>query len=90
MIIRVHVYYSGMVHGVGFRFTAEREAAGLGLTGWVKNLADGRVEVIAEGDEAALNKFLEMVKKSMGRYINDIDIEWQEAAGKFSGFEIKF
>ncbi len=55
---RIHVYYSGMVQGVGFRFTAEKLAKGLGLAGWVKNLRDGRVEVLCEGEEADLVSFI--------------------------------
>ena len=55
---RIHAYFSGSVQGVGFRFTAERLASALGLTGWVKNLQDGRVEVTCEGQEKDINGFL--------------------------------
>jgi len=87
---RVHIYYSGMVQGVGFRFAAESIASDLGLTGWVKNLADGRVEVTAEGDEASLNELLSKIKKRMAHYINGSAVEWGGATGEFSAFEVVF
>jgi len=87
---RLHVYYSGSVHGVGFRYTAERTALSLNITGWVKNLEDGRVEVVCEGEGAALNKFLDRIKDLFGGYIRDARIEPQNATGEFEGFDIKF
>ncbi len=87
---RLHVYYSGSVHGVGFRFTAERTAASLGLVGWVKNLRDGRVEVLCEGKEAALKEFLNKIDGVFGEYIRDADVEWSGASGEFAGFDIRF
>ena len=53
---RIHVYYEGRVQGVGFRFTSEYVAQQLKLTGWVKNLPDGRVELVAEGKEDGWSK----------------------------------
>jgi acylphosphatase len=87
---RLHVYYSGSVQGVGFRFAAESAARPLGVTGWVKNLEDGRVEVVCEGEDAALNKFLALVKDALEGYIRDARIEPEEATGEFEGFDIKF
>ena len=87
---RAHIYYSGSVQGVGFRFTAERYAASLGLTGWVKNLGDGRVEVLCEGKESALKEFLQKIDNVFKQYIRDADINWDEATGKFSDFDIRF
>jgi acylphosphatase len=88
---RVHVYYSGMVQGVGFRFTAERIARTLGVSGWVKNLADGRVELVSEADERTLADFLGRIKDSSLRdYIQDTQISWSEAADEFNGFKIAF
>ena len=87
---RLHVCYSGLVQGVGFRYTAQDIAQGLGLTGWVKNLEDGRVEVMAEGTEGALKKLISKIGASLGRYIRSSDIEWGEAAGEFEEFEIRF
>ncbi len=87
---RLHIYYSGSVHGVGFRYTAERTALSLNITGWVKNLEDGRVEVVCEGDAAALNKFSDRIKDIFGAYIRDVSMEPQMPTGEFEGFDIMF
>ena len=87
---RVHVYYSGAVQGVGFRYTAEHTAFSLGLTGWAKNLRDGRVEVLCEGKESDLKVLLQKIDDILGGYIRDSDIEWGEATGEFDGFDIRF
>ena len=88
---RLRVYYSGTVQGVGFRFTIERVAAQLYLAGWVRNLPDGRVEAICEGEESKLNEFLDRVKNSaLKHYIREVDASWSEVTGEFSDFEIKF
>lgn len=87
---RVNAYFSGMVQGVGFRYTAERLANKFYLTGWVRNLNDGRVEITAEGNEIHLKEFLARINKEMEQYINDIDIGWQTATGEFTGFKIAF
>lgn len=87
---QIHVYYSGRVQGVGFRFSAEDIANNLGVTGWVKNLRDGRVEILAEAEEGVLKDFLERVNKYFSHYIQQVDIEWQEAFGKFKEFGIEF
>ncbi len=87
---QIHVYYSGRVQGVGFRFTAEDIAQDLDVTGWVKNLRDGRVEVVAEAEEGLLKEFLERINKYFSMYIQDADIQWLPAAGEFKDFGIKF
>ena len=56
--VRRHIYFSGEVQGVGFRYSASRLARPLGLTGWVRNLWDGRVELEVQGDEAAVAELL--------------------------------
>ena len=86
----MHVFYSGSVHGVGFRYMAERIAESLGLTGWVKNLRDGRVEIVCEGKEAALKEFLQKVETIFKDYIRNSDIEWSEASREFEIFDIRF
>lgn len=78
------------MQGVGFRFAARNLANDLGLTGWVKNLRDGRVEVVAEADEEALKNLLEKIKGYFSRYIQDVDIQWLAATGEFQDFRIKF
>ena len=87
---QVRVYYSGKVQGVGFRYAAEEIARDLGLNGWVKNLPDGRVEVVAEADEEVLKDFLATINGRFSSFIRDADINWEAASGKFKEFGIKF
>lgn len=87
---QIHVYFSGTVQGVGFRFTAEDIARGLGVCGWAKNLPDGRVEVLAEADENTLKDFLSQIQRFFDRYLKGTETEWSEATGKFEDFRIAF
>ena len=87
---RLHVYYSGTVQGVGFRFTAERIANNLGLYGWVKNLPDGRVELAAEGEEDTLKALLDGINQSLKSHIRTADIDYSDTPGEFSDFRIEF
>jgi acylphosphatase len=87
----IRILYSGHVQGVGFRYTAQDIASGLGLVGWVRNLSDGRVEVVSEGEEKKIKQFLERLEKGfLGRYIRDTDISWKEPTGEFDNFDIRF
>ncbi len=87
MSVRLHVFFSGRVQGVGFRYTASAIAARhANLTGWVKNLADGRVELVAEGDQQDLAAFLSEIRATLKpRATHE---EWQDATGEFTRFEI--
>lgn len=87
---RMHVYFSGRVQGVGFRFTAREIASRLGVFGWVKNLFDGGVEITAEADENVLNTFLETIKNEFSGYIDSAEINWSEPTGEFKDFRIRF
>lgn len=87
---RVEAFYSGMVQGVGFRFTASSFAIDLGIYGGVENLADGRVQLVAEAEEDTLKEFLERLKQYFSHYIKSVDISWQEATGEFRDFQIRF
>ena len=88
---RLHIYYSGTVQGVGFRFTAEALANNLGISGWTKNLSDGRVEVLAEGEEGDLISFVSKMKNGpMKHYITSAEIEWAESKDEFDAFRVKF
>jgi acylphosphatase len=87
---RLHAYYSGSVQGVGFRYSAERTATSLELSGWVKNLRDGRVELVCEGKDAPLKEFLRKIDTMFGSYIRDREIEWSDATGEFDLFDIRF
>ena len=87
---RIHVYYSGYVQGIGFRYTVERVAGSLGLAGWVKNLDDGRVEAVCEGETTRLKEFLQKINGALKDYIKDTDLEWSAATGEFKNFNIRF
>jgi acylphosphatase len=84
---RVHVWVSGRVQGVFYRATAERVASGLGLTGWVRNLADGRVEAIAEGPAEALEAFVRWCHEGPAdARVDAVTVESHPATGEFTGF----
>jgi acylphosphatase len=87
---RYHITITGHVQGVFFRLHVEKYANILGLAGWVQNKADGSVEVIAEGKEYTLKKFVEACKKgSDASRVDGVVVEEQDVTGEFSGFEIK-
>ncbi len=88
VIKRIHVYYSGHVQGVGFRFTAEAVARRFKLSGYAKNLRDGRVELVAEGPEDNLKEMLTGVSGAMKRQITDESVHWEEPTGEYRGFGI--
>jgi acylphosphatase len=87
---QARVYYSGRVQGVGFRFTAQDIARGLGVCGWVKNLPDGRVEILAEAEEDVLADFLSRLQHYFSRYIQDADTQLGAASGEYKNFSIEF
>lgn len=88
---RVRAYYSGRVQGVGFRVTAEETATRLGVVGWVKNLRDGRVEVLGEAGQPVLEEFLEDVRVGpMKNFIRDVKVSWSAASNTFNEFEIYY
>lgn len=87
---QVHVFYSGGVQGIGFRFTARDIAVKLGICGWIKNLCNDGVEIIAEADEETLKTFLESIKEYFSDYIANTEIEWKEPAMEFKDFKIRF
>jgi acylphosphatase len=86
---RVTKYYSGHVQGVGFRYTVKTLTLGFEVTGMVRNLEDGRVELVAEGAKEELEAFLEAVGQSeVGRFVKKEQVAWSEAGNEFRGFEI--
>ena len=87
---RVTVFYAGRVQGVGFRYTTREIACGYDLTGYVRNLTDGRVELVAEGAEDEVTAFLEAVRESqLGSHIRTADANWSVVTEEFRGFEIR-
>jgi acylphosphatase len=85
----MRIFYSGRVQGVGFRYTTKNVAMGYEVTGNVRNLPDGRVELVAEGLKEELEAFQQGIRESgLGRFIKDEQVGWEEAKGEFRGFEI--
>ena len=83
---RYVVYYSGRVQGVGFRYSVCRLSSRFEVKGFVRNLADGRVQVVAEGPSEELDRFLEAIKGEMAGYIRSRELDQQESSGEFKDF----
>jgi acylphosphatase len=84
------VYYSGRVQGVGFRYTVRSLARRFDVTGFVRNLSDGRVQVVVEGQPAEIRAFLDSIRADMGHYIRDVQETTYPATGRFEGFDVRF
>ncbi len=79
----------GRVQGVGFRQSTVYAAQRLGLTGWVANLRNGNVRVVAEGGEAILQRFLRWLHEGPPMaHVSFIDVEWSDATGEFDSFDV--
>jgi acylphosphatase len=86
---RLQVIYSGSVQGVGFRYTTKTVATGFEVTGTVRNLPDGRVELAAEGPRDELEAFSQAIRDSgLGHFIRKEEVSWAEARNDLRGFEI--
>jgi acylphosphatase len=86
---RLMVLYSGHVQGVGFRYSVKSLTAGYEVTGAVRNLPDGRVELVVEGVKSELRAFQQAIRDSgVGRLITDEETSWSEARNEFRGFTI--
>ena len=89
MKARAHVLVSGRVQGVLFRAETADVAERLGVNGWVRNLPDGRVEALFEGEKEDVEKTLEFCRRGPpGAYVRDLDVKWEEWKGEFQGFQI--
>jgi acylphosphatase len=87
----VRVFAGGLVQGVAYRFFAEKYARALGITGWVRNLPDGRVEVLAEGTGERVESFLDRLREGprLAR-IEGFNVRRESATGEFSDFRVVF
>jgi acylphosphatase len=86
-----HAFISGRVQGVGFRYTALREAERLGVTGYVRNLDDGDVEILAEGDPPDLDRFLSWLNTGpSGAWIERVDMTPIPPSGAYHDFEVEY
>lgn len=89
--VRLHAYVAGMVQGVGFRYFTLRNAQTLKLTGWVRNLYNGEVEVMAEGPRSELESLVEMLQKGpSGSRVTGVRAQWLPATGEFYNFNVAF
>ncbi|HKZ45250.1 MAG TPA: acylphosphatase [archaeon] len=87
--VRIHVFASGIVQGINFRYYAKMSADKLGVKGWIRNLPDRRVEVVSEGNEKDVNEFVEFLKKGPERAkVLNLEIKKEEYKGEFNSFEI--
>lgn len=87
-LIRRSVSFRGNVQGVGFRYTTRTIAAGFPVTGFVRNLADGSVELVVEATRKAADDFVAEVRQVMRNYITDVSIKDESFRGEFNSFEI--
>ena len=86
-----HAVISGHVQGVGFRYSAVRQARALGIVGTVANMPDGSVEVHAEGDAGSLERLLAWLRRGpSGAFVRNVQVDWLPWSGRFSGFDVDF
>jgi acylphosphatase len=86
---RAHVFVTGRVQGVNFRWYTQQQARELGLTGWVRNLWDGRVEAIFEGDEKAVQAAVNWCYQGQPpAQVDEVEVTYAPASDEFSGFQI--
>jgi acylphosphatase len=88
-MIRRSVYFSGRVQGVGFRFTTVQISEDFEVSGYVRNLPDGRVEAVFEGEPGEIDRFQAAVAAEMRSYIRDIQQQDSPASGEFAGFQVR-
>jgi acylphosphatase len=88
-VIRWHIFFSGRVQGVGFRYTSRQVAGRYEVAGWVKNLPNGTVEMIAEGPSGQLKKYVADVSESTHGHVADMQVTKSNATGEFSAMEIR-
>lgn len=85
----MQILYSGTVQGVGFRYSVKSVANEFEVTGTVRNLTDGRVELLAEGVKEELEAFRQGIRDSgLEHFIKNEDVSWNEAKNEFRGFQI--
>jgi acylphosphatase len=89
MKTRAHIFVSGRVQGVFFRDHTQRWASSLGLTGWVRNVWDGRVEVLAEGEKEKVEDLISRLRQGppLAR-VDNLEVNWEDYTGEFKDFRI--
>lgn len=90
MLIRIHILLNGEVQGVFFRSEMRDEAEKRSVTGWVRNLRDGRVEAVFEGEEAKVKEIVAYCRTGPKRAkVTNLNVAWEVYTGKFDRFEVK-
>ncbi len=88
---RAHLFISGRVQGVFYRANTQERARRLGLTGWVRNLPDGRVEAVVEGEEERIRELINWCHEGPpGARVEDVEVHWEDYRGEFDDFEIRY
>lgn len=87
---RARIFISGKVQGVFFRQNARQKAKELEITGWIRNLTDGRVEAVFEGEKENIEKMIDWAKKGpIWAKVEKLEVFWEKYQGEFNNFEIK-
>ena len=88
---RAHIIVSGLVQGVYFRDSTRRKAREFGVTGWVRNLPNGSVEAVLEGERDGVERVVQWTRQGPpGAVVERVDVDWQEYQGEFGTFEIRW
>ncbi|MFO7837556.1 MAG: acylphosphatase [Candidatus Thorarchaeota archaeon] len=88
---RAHVFISGRVQGVFFRATTKRKARRRGVNGWVKNLRDGRVEAVFEGEEEKVKEMIQFCHHGpRSARVENVEVSWEDYTGVFENFSIRY
>lgn len=91
MRIRAHVFISGRVQGVFFRYETQLRAIRNNVTGWVRNLPDGRVEAVFEGEKENVESMIEFCRRGPpGALVKNVEVAWENPTGEFKGFHIRY
>jgi acylphosphatase len=89
-LVRGSFCFSGYVQGVGFRYNACSIAKRFNVTGFVRNLSNGSVELIVEGNKETIQQYVSTLKDSMASFVNEVKETWTDASGEFKVFEVRF
>jgi acylphosphatase len=91
MDVRAHIIVSGMVQGVGYRYFVTKIARRMELTGWVKNLPSGEVEIEVEGPKGLVETLIAELKTGNAwAAVRNVEVAWEKFQGKYTGFDIAF
>ncbi len=89
-MVAKHIIFSGQVQGVGFRYASQRHASGHNLSGWVRNLSDGSVEMFAQGDAGDIDDCVKDIQESFAGYIRNTEINDAPPDPRFTRFKITY